>query len=123
MAKNHDMHQIGKVGQKCGVSIHTIRYYEKLGLLGKPSRSEGGFRLYSQNAIDKLKFIKQAQSLGFTLSEIQQIIEASTHGLDNCCNYISEILKEACVELGFTTEDEFDQFVVPKNMIHPNIIK
>jgi DNA-binding transcriptional MerR regulator len=92
MAGNQNVHQIGKVGQKCGVSIHTIRYYEKLGLLDRPSRSEGGFRLYSQDAIDRLRFIKQAQSFGFTLSEIRQIMQASHQGLDCCCNYVSKIL-------------------------------
>ena len=59
--------QIGPVSQKTKTSVHAIRYYEKLGLLKVPARGEGGFRLYPSEAVEKLLFIKKAQSFGLTL--------------------------------------------------------
>ena len=57
--------QIGKVARATGLSVDTIRFYEKEGLLREPERSEGGFRLYSARDIQNLHFIHKAQELGF----------------------------------------------------------
>ena len=57
--------QIGKVARTTGLSVDTIRFYEKEGLLRQPERSEGGFRLYSSRDIENLHFIHKAQELGF----------------------------------------------------------
>ena len=81
--------QIGKVAQATGLSVDTIRFYEKEGLLRQPERSEGGFRLYSARDIEHLHFIHQAQELGFSLAEIRELLlvqdertEACTHVRD-----------------------------------------
>ena len=64
MKTNESILQIGHISKKSGLSIDTIRYYEKQGLLKVPSRSVGGFRTYSAEAIDQLIFIRKAQDLG-----------------------------------------------------------
>lgn len=69
-------YRIGEVAQRTGVSIETLRYYEKRRLLNAPPRTEGGFRLYSDDAVQQVKFIKQAQSLGLTLDDVQQLVTA-----------------------------------------------
>ena len=81
--------QIGKVARTTGLSVDTIRFYEKEGLLRKPERSEGGFRLYSSQDIENLQFIHKAQELGFSLAEIRELLlvqdertEACTHVRD-----------------------------------------
>ncbi len=81
--------QIGKVARATGLSVDTIRFYEKEGLLREPERSEGGFRLYSARDIDHLHFIHKAQELGFSLAEIRELLliqdertEACTHVRD-----------------------------------------
>jgi DNA-binding transcriptional MerR regulator len=66
-------YRIGEVAERTGVSVETLRYYEKRRLLNVPARSEGGFRLYSEAVVHQVKFIKQAQSLGLTLDDIQQL--------------------------------------------------
>ncbi len=66
--------QIGKVASQTGISIDAIQFYERGGLLAKPARSEGGYRLYHQQDIQHLKFIRRAQALGFSLQEIRELL-------------------------------------------------
>jgi Hg(II)-responsive transcriptional regulator len=65
---------ISEVAKACGVNIETIRYYEKRGLIEEPPRTESGYRAFSTEVIERIKFIKRAQELDFTLSEIQKLI-------------------------------------------------
>ena len=86
---------IGKVARGAGVPIDTVRYYEREGLLEKPVRTSSGYRQYPPDAVARLQFIRQAKDLGFTLSEIRELLgpdieiqivhrdvglEAPTHG-------------------------------------------
>ena len=66
-------YRIGEIAERTGVSVETLRYYEKRRLLNAPARTEGGFRVYSYAAVHQVRFIKQAQSLGLTLDDIQQL--------------------------------------------------
>ena len=67
-------YRIGEIAQQTGVSVETLRYYEKRRLLLAPPRTEGGFRTYSDDTVQQVKFIKQAQSLGLTLDDVQQLL-------------------------------------------------
>jgi len=70
-------YQIGEVADRTGVTQRTLRFYEEKGLLRPPERMDGGFRLYSENDITLIGYIKQLQDLlGFTLSEIKDMVEA-----------------------------------------------
>jgi len=91
--------QIGEITRKTGTSVDTVRYYERLGLLDKPARSDGGFRLYSEADIQKLRFIRKAQSLGFSLKEIKTIMKESQKGLGNCCGHVEKLIKDKLLEL------------------------
>jgi DNA-binding transcriptional MerR regulator len=91
MDPKDERYQIGEVAKASETSIDTIRYYEKLGLLEKPVRSMGGFRLYSKEAIEKLRFIKKAQALGLTLGEIKGIMQGSKEGLKPCCGLVRKL--------------------------------
>ena len=66
--------KIGVVAQRTGLSIDTIRFYEKQGLLQSPARSEGGFRLFQEKDIENLLLIRRGQSLGFSLDEIRELL-------------------------------------------------
>lgn len=69
--------QIGEVADRTGVTQRTLRFYEERGLLKPPSRMEGGFRLYSDEDVDRVEQIKRLQSLlGLTLAEIKDMVEA-----------------------------------------------
>lgn len=61
---------IGKLAQSAGVNIETIRYYQRRGLLTEPAKPHGGHRHYSEEASKRVRFIKRAQALGFTLTEV-----------------------------------------------------
>lgn len=65
---------IGKLASRGDVSVTTIRYYERRGLLPKPARAASGYRLYADNVVQRLRFIRQAQLLGFSLAEIQDLL-------------------------------------------------
>jgi MerR family mercuric resistance operon transcriptional regulator len=76
--------QIGKVARATGLSVDTIRFYEKEGLLREPERSEGGFRLYSARDIENLHFIHKAQELGFSLAEIRELLLVQDERTESC---------------------------------------
>ncbi|MFC4472473.1 MerR family transcriptional regulator [Streptomyces xiangluensis] len=69
----------GQVAEAAGVNIQTLRYYERRGLLAEPERSNGGHRLYGEDAVTALRVIKAAQRLGFTLEEVAELLEAGRH--------------------------------------------
>ncbi len=72
--------QIGAVAKESGVPIKTIRYYEEIGLLKSSGRTEGGFRLFNSDIFARLHFIKRAQSLGLSLSEIKDFLDVHDAG-------------------------------------------
>lgn len=65
---------IGKAAELAGVSVDTIRFYQKLGLIKGASRSVGGYRLFEEVQIHELKFVRHAQELGFSLTEIKELL-------------------------------------------------
>lgn len=70
-------YQIGEVAERTGVTQRTLRFYEEKGLLDPPERMDGGFRLYSDEDINRVTYIRRLQELlGFTLSEIKEMVDA-----------------------------------------------
>lgn len=83
--------KIGEVASRARVNKETVRYYEKRGLIPEPDRRRSGYRIFTQRHIDQIKFIKRAQELGFTLSEIKELLELRMDDNTTC----SEIKIEA----------------------------
>ncbi|MCZ2857614.1 MerR family transcriptional regulator [Blastococcus sp. VKM Ac-2987] len=69
-----ELMQIGTVAERTGLSLRTIRFYEETGLVIPTARSEGGFRLYSEDDVARLDVIKRMKPLGFTLEEMQELL-------------------------------------------------
>lgn len=65
---------IGELARRAGVNVQTVRYYERRGLLEEPARRESGYRTYADATLDRLRFIRRAQELGFTLTEIGELL-------------------------------------------------
>jgi MerR family mercuric resistance operon transcriptional regulator len=65
---------IGQLAQTAGVNVETIRYYQRRGLLDEPDKPLGGHRRYSADAVKRVRFIKRAQQLGFTLEEVKSLL-------------------------------------------------
>jgi len=92
------------VAKQAGVPIKTIRYYEEVGLLPKATRTASGYRLYSPDAVDRLQFIKKAQSLGLRLADIKEILELADRG--RCpCGHVQEILRSRLKDLRRKIDD------------------
>ena len=70
--------RIGELAESAGVSVETVRYYQRRGLLDTPEHPYGENRHYSDSHLDRLRFIKRAQALGFSLSEIGALLSLST---------------------------------------------
>src|SRR5882724_9468860 len=77
-------HKIGAVARRASLGVETLRYYERLGLLGSPRRTDSGYRLYGDSIFPRLDFIRKAQAMGFTLDEIGRIIQESETGQSPC---------------------------------------
>ncbi|OAA28547.1 putative transcriptional regulator [Frankia sp. EI5c] len=69
-----DTLQIGEVAEQVGLSLRTVRYYEEAGLLVPTGRTPGGFRLYDEDAVDRLRLIRRMKPLGFTLDEMRSLL-------------------------------------------------
>lgn len=80
----HDALTTGKLAALAGVNIQTLRYYERRGLLQKPPCRPSGYREYSPEAVKLIRFIKHAQQLGFTLSEIQELLRLRQDRTGSC---------------------------------------
>jgi DNA-binding transcriptional MerR regulator len=76
--------RIGQLAQTTGVSTDTIRYYEKIGLLPPPRRTDGGYREYAQGAGNRLRVIRNAVQLGFPLDEIARVLRVRDSGGAPC---------------------------------------
>lgn len=72
--------KIGTLARQTGTSVDALRFYEERGLLTPAGRTESGYRMYSPEAVSQVKFIKLAQSLGFSLQEVQDILPALVQG-------------------------------------------
>jgi DNA-binding transcriptional MerR regulator len=79
--------------KETGLSVDTIRFYEKEGLLKRSTRTEGGFRLFSQHEIDTLKFIRKAQELGFSLQQVRELLLLQGDGIE-ACDHVRELLEQ-----------------------------
>jgi MerR family transcriptional regulator, copper efflux regulator len=75
---------IGKVARRAGVGVETIRFYERQGLLTAPIRKESGYRLYSEQALGRLRFIRRAKELGFSLREIKELLQVRRNSSAPC---------------------------------------
>jgi len=78
------MLRIGQLATKTGFTPKTLRYYEDLGLVRPDRRSESGYRLYGDAAIERLRFVNRARALGLRLEDISQILEISDEGRVPC---------------------------------------
>lgn len=77
-------HRIGSVAREAGVSIETIRFYEREGLIGEPPRTPSGYRQYSEEVIERIRFIQRAKELGFSLAEIRDLLELRVRSDSEC---------------------------------------
>lgn len=66
---------IGRVAEAAGVGVETVRFYERKGLIARPAKPRQGFRSYPPDTVERIRFIREAQRLGFTLREVRELLE------------------------------------------------
>ncbi len=84
---------IGELSRQMGIPVQTIRYYERLSLLEPPERTESQYRIYSEEAFERLRFIQKAKQFGLSLDEIKQLIEIRARGMSPCINLKAMVKK------------------------------
>ena len=89
---------IGKVAERAQVSADSIRFYEREGLIRPARKSESGYRLYTEEAIRRIAFIKQAQECGFSLAEIRELLELRSTDTA-CCDDIYRVSVQKKLQL------------------------
>jgi len=76
----------GQLARRSGISVETIRFYERKGLLREPPRRQSGYRMYPEDAVAQVRFIQRAKDLGFTLNEIMELLALRTEDDGNCAD-------------------------------------
>ncbi|MFP5503767.1 MAG: heavy metal-responsive transcriptional regulator [Candidatus Sericytochromatia bacterium] len=89
---------IGELAKRVGVNAKTIRYYEDMGLLSEPERTESGYRLYSEQDVERLRFIMGAKALGLSLAEIKEIVGLWGAGVAPC-SHVAQLLSDKLKDL------------------------
>lgn len=75
---------IGEVAERASMTVDAIRFYERRRLLPKANRTAGRFRLYTENAVERLRFIQRMQGLGFSLKEVNELLKLRERKVDAC---------------------------------------
>jgi len=91
------MFSIGVLSKQAGVKVPTIRYYEQIGLIDPPFRTEGNQRRYGEASLERLRFIKHARDLGFSIEAIGALIELNHHP-DKSCAEASQIARQQLLD-------------------------
>ena len=95
---------VGKLAAMAEVSANAVRFYEREGLMEVPAKTESGYRLYGQEAVHRLRFIKQAQRAGFTLSEVQALLQLRNE-VSSCCDDVRSKVVEKKLALEARIKD------------------
>ena len=98
MEKQSSQLRIGELAQASDVSTKTIRYYEEVGLLPPARRAENGYRLYGSEDIQRLRFIRNARSLEFSLDDLKEVLALRDQG-EAPCRYVAGLLEVKTTEI------------------------
>ncbi len=90
--------KIGQLARRLDLNPRTIRFYERVGVLAEPARTESGYRLYGPEDEQRLRFIKTAQRVGLTLGEIKEVLAFRDRG-DRPCRYVASVIERRLAEI------------------------
>lgn len=89
---------VSQLAHRVGTSSDTLRYYERIGILPPPDRSPAGYRLYGEDAVERVRFVKGAQRFGLRLEAIRELVEIRERGM--CpCGHTRQLLEQRLVEV------------------------
>ena len=93
------MLKISELSEKTGLSAHTLRYYEKHGLINASNRSEAGYRFYTDSDVRRVQFVKTARNTGFSLEDIGQLLSIRVDKLSHSCQEVTDITRKKLDEV------------------------
>lgn len=96
--------QIGQVSEQTGLSVDAIRFYERERLLEHPPRTEGGFRLFNRQDVQRIQFIRRAQQLGFSLPEIRELLVLQRDE-GEACSHVRDLLQAKVAQIHSKVEE------------------
>ncbi len=96
---------ISVLARAAGVNVETIRYYERRGLLPRPTKPTRGWRVYGDGALRLVRFVKRAQALGFTLDEIEEMLRLRKSASERTCARVSARAQAKIAEIDAKIED------------------
>ena len=76
--------KIGELAKRSGSNVETVRYYERIGLLAPPARTDANYRNYSPADVQRLSFVRRARNLGFTLDDVRELLTLADDGAQSC---------------------------------------
>lgn len=94
-----DHYKIGALAKASGVSVETLRFYEKQGLLPQPRRSESGYRLFPSSTLGQIKFILRAKAVGFSLKDIAGLLDIEVNREQETCQTVKNFAEEKLMEI------------------------
>jgi len=94
---------ISQLAHAAGIPTTTVRYYERIGLVPPEDRSAGNYRLYSDESLQRLKFIRAAQAIGFTLDDVQALLGEG--GSVPCCGDVKQLIEDRLAEIDQRLKD------------------
>ena len=96
----------GQLAKRVGINLETVRFYEKEGLLPPASRTASGYRQFAEGTVTRLEFVKRAKALGFSLSEIREILDLQDGGAHSCAEMRDRLRNKLRAVLAKKTELE-----------------
>lgn len=84
---------VGQVAKQAGIGVHAVHYYEREGILPRASRTRSGYRKFPEDAVRIIRFVKEAQELGFSLDEIKQLLRLRSSKRTNC-NRVQKVAQD-----------------------------
>ncbi len=102
-------YRIGEIAAEAGVTVEAVRYYERIGLLPEPPRTLSGTRRYPHEAVDRIRFVKQAQGNGLSLAEIRELLALKHRGGTRRCRQVQQFLAAKIAQLD-EQRAELDEF-------------
>ncbi len=92
---------IGRLARRAGVNVETVRYYQRVGLIDEPPKPISGYRVYPEASVDRIRFIKRAQRLGFSLKEIGELLSIG----DGHCDDVRERAEDKVAQIDAQIRD------------------
>ncbi len=95
---------IGRLAREAGLAAETLRYYERIGLIQPVQRTQSNYRLYDTHAGSRLRFIRRAQNLGFSLAEVKELLDISSSP-ENDMSHVKALTEQKIAEIDFKIAD------------------